>query len=191
MSALAQLTWTTQRYLDYDQTSDTRHEYFQGDVYDMAGASRKHSLLNTNATTLLNVQLRQRPCEVYANDMRVCVDDTHYFYPDIVIVCGKPDIRNQQGDTLFNPTVVIEILSASTESYDRGRKFRAYRRLTSLQEYVLISQDELSIDHYVRQNDTWGFQDYTDAEAIITLNSVGCVLRVGDIYEKVALDTPE
>lgn len=187
MSAIEKQTWTVEQYLEMERASAEKHEYRDGEIYLMSGASRRHNQIMGNAFASLHTQLRQSPCIVYPSDLRVKVTDTGmYTYPDISIVCGEPRFEIEQLDTLLNPVVVVEVLSATTESYDRGAKFQHYRALESLQEYVLISQDSPRIERYARQdNDQWLLTDAAGLDAMITLDSVGCTLALADVYEKV------
>ena len=152
MSALPERIWTTEDYLAYERDSQQRHEYLGGKIYALAGASAKHNLIVGNAIASLHVQVRKRPCMVYPSDMRLKVSRTGlYTYSDISVVCGDPQFEDDQSDTLLNPTVIIEVLSPSTETYDWGKKFQHYRTLASLREYLLIAQDSHRVEHYVRQ----------------------------------------
>jgi Uma2 family endonuclease len=189
MSALPEQHLTPEQYLEFERNSDERHEYFQGEIYAMSGASREHNKISGNAFASLHTQLRQRPCEIYQNDMRVKVRAVGlYTYPDVVVVCGEPKFEDGEFDTLLNPTVLIEVLSPSTENYDRGKKFQHYRTLESLQEYLLISQESARIEHYVREGDQWIFTDATQLEDVVTLPSIDCTLALADVYEKVSFE---
>jgi Uma2 family endonuclease len=185
--------WTVEEYLAFERTSQERHEFLAGEIFLMTGASRQHNLIGTNTVRVLGNQLRNQPCELYANDMRVKVSPTGlYTYPDVVIACGKPQFEDREIDTLLNPTVVIEILSRSTKDYDRAGKFAHYRTLTSFQEYLLIAQDSIHVEHYLRNTDnTWLLSETNQADATIELKSVGCTLLVADLYEKVTFETDE
>ncbi len=133
---------TPQDYLALERQAETKSEYYAGEVFAMAGASRKHNTIVTNLAYLLVGQLKGRSCEVYNSDMRVKVSATGlYTYPDLVVVCGKPRFDDDQEDTLLNPTVIIEVLSKSTEAYDRSEKFAQYRALELMADYLLIAQD--------------------------------------------------
>src|SRR5690348_6402188 len=189
MSSQPKTTYTHEQYLELDRQSDIRHEYVGGEVFAMTGASRRHNLITANVTSSLNPQLKGRQCEVYASDMRVKISATGlYTYPDVVVVCGSPVFEDQEIDTLVNPTVIIEVLSRSTEGYDRGEKSGHYRKLDSLLEYILISQDKTHIEHYVRQPDNqWLLSEADDLTVLITLPSINCQLALADIYDKVEL----
>ena len=163
-----------------------RHEYLNGELVAMSGASRAHNLITTNISTALHIRLRGRGCETYANDMRVSTPATaSYFYPDVVVVCDEPRFEDDVFDTLLNPIILVEVLSPSTEAYDRGEKFAHYRQLTSLQEYVLVSQDQIRVEHYRRQERQWIFTDFQKPQEILPLVSIQCELPVQEIYELV------
>lgn len=188
MSALPRQKMTAQAYLIAERLAETKHEYFNGDVYAMAGASRSHTLISMNASAVLHAQLRQKTCAVYQSDMRVKVSAGGlYTYPDVVVTCGIEQFEDDHSDTLLNPVVIIEVLSPSTESYDRGQKFKFYRGLPSLVEYLLISQDMARIEHFTRQADGWLFKDVEGLESELWLESIGCSLKLVDVYEKIAL----
>lgn len=180
---------TEEAYLAIERISPTKSEYYDGQIYAMAGAKEPHNLIVGNLIATLHGQLRRKPCRVYPSDMRVKVIPTGLnTYPDVVIVCGQPQFVDEVHDTLINPTVIIEVLSPSTERYDRGVKFRHYRTMETLQEYLLIAQDRKHIEHYTRQpSGQWLFEEATLADAQICLSSVDCTLSVQDTYEKVDL----
>jgi Uma2 family endonuclease len=179
---------TPEEYLTFERECiDQKHEYFDGEIFAMSGASRRHNLISINITGNLYPQLKNRSCEMYAADMRVniCASGL-YTYPDIVVVCGEPEFEDQIFDTLLNPVIIIEILSKSTENYERGKKFENYRKIKSLQEYLLVSQEEIHVDHYQRQtNQLWTFQSYTSPEEKIILTSVNAELILADVYAKI------
>jgi Uma2 family endonuclease len=187
MSAQPQSFLTAQDYLAWERQQETRHEYLDGQIFAMTGASRAHNLLCMNLAASLHQQLRGRPCEIYANDMRVKVSETGmYTYPDLVAVCGEPRFEDQAVDTLLNPVLIIEVLSDSTERYDRGAKFTHYRSLASLQEYLLVSQTECRVEHYVRQSGNhWLLTEYQEIQERIDLNSLGSHLTLAEVYERI------
>jgi Uma2 family endonuclease len=176
-------------YLAFERSQSSKHEFVDGRVILQAGGSRNHALIGTNVTSSLHQQLRLRPCMVYGSDMRVVIPQARrYVYPDISVLCEPATFEDALDDTLTNPTVIVEILSASTERYDRGKKFQAYQTIESFQEYLLIAQDAIVVEHFVRRADKlWTFDVITDPTAVITLTSIECTLRVEDIYEKVVL----
>lgn len=192
--ALAQnKRWTPEEYLAFERDSEIRHEYLDGEVYAMAGGSRNHSKITVNVSSNLHNQLRSRDCTVFSSDMRVDVAMGRlYAYPDISVVCGEAKYDTKLGDMLLNPTVLIEVTSPSTERYDREEKFRRYRRLISLREYLVISQGEASLEHYTKQaNGDWILREVFGLEAEIELASIQCKLALADIYEKVTFDEGE
>jgi Uma2 family endonuclease len=141
MSAAVKTRYTREEYLALERKSPIKHEYHDGEMFAMAGVSRAHSLIAGNLFRVVSTQLVDRPCEVHINDIRVLVSPTGlYTYPDIVTVCGEARFEDSEVDTLLNPNAIVEVLSASTEAYDRGKKFAHYRRLESLQEYVMVAQ---------------------------------------------------
>jgi Uncharacterized protein conserved in cyanobacteria len=154
MSTQSKIRYTPEEYLALERASAYKSEYYDGEVFAMSGASRRHVLIVTNLVTQLATQLKKRACEVYSADMRLKIEITRaYTYPDVIVVCGEPQFSDKQKDTLINPTVIIEVLSESTQGYDRGGKFEQYRTLESFKEYLLISQDKPHVEHFVRQAD--------------------------------------
>lgn len=179
---------TPVEYLALERQAETKSEYHDGEIVATAGASREHNVIVLNTGRELSAQLRGRPCEAYVNDMRVRIPARNiYTYPDLVVVCDEPQFEDAEVDTLLNPTVIIEVLSLSTERYDRGRKFAQYRTLPSLREYLLIAQDEYRIDYYRREADgNWFIGEAQGRDAILTL-AIGCTLALADIYERITL----
>lgn len=177
-----------EEYLERERRAEYKSEYFAGEIVAMAGAKRKHNLVSNNVSASLTAQLRDAPCEVYSNDMRVQADgEKQYSYPDVVVVCGEPQFRDGREDTLLNPTVVIEVLSPSTESRDRGEKFLRYRQIASLTDYVLVAQNERRVEQFAKQSDgSWRMVE-TDAGEM-NLASIGCTLSIADVYNKVKLE---
>src|SRR5579862_428057 len=177
MSTSPKTFLTPEEYLEIERKAEFKSEYYQGEMFAMAGARRAHNLLAGNAFAELHGQLRRRPCEVYSNDMRVCVSATGlYTYPDVVVACETPRfLEDAVPDTLVNPTVIIEVLSANTEAYDRGKKFDHYRALESLREYLLVSSDRVQIERYSRQSGgQWLLTAVNRLEDSIELESAGC-----------------
>ena len=184
--------YTAEEYLASDRASEYRSEYRDGEILAMAGGSRPHSLVGTNIVRAVGNELLERDCEVHGSDMRVRASASRFVYPDVSIVCGEALLDASYKDTLLNPTVIIEVLSPSTEADDRGDKFAYYRRLRSLQEYVLISQDKILVERYRRNGDLWSLQDYRKRSDILTLESIDCHVPLSEIYRKiVAADTDE
>jgi Uma2 family endonuclease len=187
MSAVPEEFITPQDYLVRERRAETKSEYLNGEMFAMSGASREHNLIAVNAARELSQQLRDRDCEVYQSDMRVKISPTGlYTYPDVTVVCGEPQFEDAELDTLVNPKILIEILSSSTADYDRGGKFAHYRRIESLEEYVLISQDRCLIEHYVRQpHDHWLLSEKTSVTDTLLLSSIGVQMPLSELYLKV------
>jgi Uma2 family endonuclease len=189
MSLQPQRRYTPEEYLALERKAEYKSEYFAGEIFAMSGASERHNLIVANVVAALHTQFRNRPCKVYPGDMRVKVNTTGlYTYPDVVALCGEAQFDDEQRDTLLNPTVIVEVLSPSTEAYDRGDKFGHYRKLASLAEYVLISQEKSHIEHYLRQPDNqWLLSEASDLQDVMQLPSIGCVLLLAEVYDKVEI----
>ena len=176
-----------EQYLEIERQAEQRSEYWQGQMFAMSGATRSHNLIAVNTVRQAGNQLRGSSCELYAQDMRVLAAKTRlYAYPDIVFVCGPPQFLEDRQDTLLNPTLIIEVLSPSTEAYDRGRKFERYRTIESLRQYLLIAQDRIQADLYTRQSEEqWVLTSFSGREDFVELESVGCRLSLAECYERV------
>ena len=180
--------FTEDEYLQMERAADHKSEYYAGRMYAMAGASEAHILAVGNTQSLLQQQFRGRPCRVYSTDMRVRVSETGlYTYPDVVAVCGEPAFLDDKRDTILNPNIIVEVLSPSTEQYDRTDKFEHYQSLESIREVLFVSQTRVRVEHYVRQDETWVLTVYTGPDDVIPLKSVGATLFVRDIYDKIEL----
>ena len=185
-SAAAHTHLTPEEYLAFERKATTKHEYLNGQIVAMSGASFAHNFLTMNTANQLYNQLIGGECQVATSDMRVKVTQIDsYFYPDVVVVCGEPRAEDETFDTLLNPTVVVEVLSPSTETYDRGEKFEHYQQIASLKEYVLISQDKIRVEHYHRQETGWMQTEFRGLEDVLSLLSIGCELRLQDVYRRV------
>ena len=187
MSAEPQQQLTVGEYLALERESETRHEYLDGEIFAMSGASQAHNLIGTNIVGALHPQLKRSGCEQYANDMRVWIPTAGlYTYPDVVVVCDPPRFEDDERDTLLNPGLVLEVLSPSTEDYDRGRKFAYYRSINSLQIYVLVAQDRSHVEVFTRQpDDRWLLWETEDASAGLELPAIGASLALAEIYDRV------
>lgn len=192
MSALPRHFLTEEAYLELERDSDIKHEYFQGEMLAMAGASPNHIIIAGNLTTHLNMQLRERPCFVFQSDLRLKVSSLRFYsYPDITVVCGQPQYTEDKPESLLNPLLIMEVLSPSTEQYDRGKKFQRYQSLESLQEYVLVAQDSPYIERFLRQSsDEWLYLSAAGLEATIELASIQCTLALNDVYAKISFTPP-
>jgi Uma2 family endonuclease len=186
MSVQPKPSYTVEDYLALELSTQQKHEYFQGEVFAMAGASYAHTVVVVNVAGELRAQLKGKPCRASSGDLRVRTGDSSlYTYPDIVVVCGPPKL-DQPGDTLTNPAVIVEVLSESTEAYDRGRKFELYQSIDSLTDYLLVAQDTPRVEHYRRQpGGEWIYTLENRLEASVTIPSIGCALKLAEVYEKV------
>lgn len=191
MSAvLKQTHHTAEEYLTLERSASSKSEFHDGQIFAMTGASRAHNLITVNIGGELRNQLKTRPCEAYISDMRVkAATARSYHYPDIAVVCGKPEFEDPSVDTLLNPTLLVEVLSPSTEAYDRGGKFAHYRKIATLREYLLVMQDQPSIERYLRQGDVWILSEAIGLEASMSLESIDCVLSLREVYDKVVFDS--
>jgi Uma2 family endonuclease len=184
--AAAKKIWTPAEYLAWERSSPERHAFFDGEIFAMAGASFEHNEIVGNLVRELGNALRDRPCDVTPSDLRVHVPATGlYTYPDVTVLCGDPLFEDAARDTLLNPTVLVEVLSESTEGYDRGKKFRHYRSIATFREYVLVAQDAVSVERYTRGDDgVWSLHESGAGERLV-LASIGCEIAVDEIYLKV------
>ena len=182
---------TPETYLELERKAITKNEYVNGEIIAMAGASFAHNFITLDTTIYLSRQLTDGDCEVTSTgDLRVKVSQTvSYFYPDIVVVCGEPQAEDNTFDTLVNPTLIVEVLSASTETYDRDEKFTHYRQIDTLQEYILISQDSVEVVQYCRQEPEWMATKFRTLEDVMPLVSIGCELPLRHIYRRVKFDS--
>jgi Uma2 family endonuclease len=187
MSSQTKQHYTPEEYLALERQAQYKSEYYAGEIFAMAGASRWHNLIVANVIGELRSQLKGRPCTTYPSDMRVKISPTGlYAYPDITVVCGEARFEDTQQDTLLNPTLIVEVLSDSTEAYDRGGKFAHYRKLDSLMTYVLITQTKPHVEHYVRQPDNrWLLSEADSVHDTIHLPAIDCHLALAEVYDKV------
>ncbi len=185
MAILPEYRLTPDEYLRMERAAEFKSEYDDGVVLAMSGASFRHnSIVMALGQSLLN-RLGSR-CTVLGSDMKVRVlNPTRFFYPDVSVVCDQPQFADDERDVLLNPLIVIEILSESTEHYDRGRKFLSYQDVASLQEYLLVSQDEALVEHFQREADHWVYTKSEGLEATVNLPSVGCEIPLREIYAQV------
>ncbi len=180
---------TPEQYLEIERQAEFKSEYYRGQMFAMAGAKEPHNLLAGNVFGELRERFRKRPCKVYQSDMRVRVSATGlYTYPDVSAVCGEARFADDELDTLLNPNVIAEVLSPSTEAYDRGRKFEHYRSIDSLAEYLLVSSDRVQVELFARQPDGhWLLTAASGPDGVIELRSIDCRLALRDLYEKVEI----
>jgi len=189
MSAEPQHAWTAEEYLSFDRGREGKHEFLDGQIVAMSGASRAHGRIAWNLAGALYPQLEGRGCEGFVGDMRVHVPVTdRYTYPDLVVVCGESEFEDAELDTLFNPTLIVEILSPSTEDRDRGSKLFHYRSIPSLRAILLVAQDRAHVERFVRQDDGgWLLSDHDGVDEVLDLPSIGARLAMADVYRKVPI----
>lgn len=179
--------FTAEQYLDLERHTEIRHEFLDGTVYAMSGASRAHSAICFNLAVSIGSQLRGTPCTGHSSDMKVRAGDASLFaYPDMTIACGEPILHDDHGDVLLNPVVIFEVLSRSTETYDRGEKFERYKTIETLTDYVLVSQDRARIEHFSRQADgAWSLTEVSGLDASLELTSIDCRLPLAEVYDRI------
>ena len=182
---------SSEEYLRFERDSETRHEFLDGIVYAMAGESPDHSTICFNLAAVTGPQLRDTPCRGFSPNMKVRAGlGGLYAYPDLMIVCGKAKFHDQHGDVLLNPLVIFEVLSPSTEKYDRGEKFRRYQQIESLPDYVMVSQDQARIEHHHRQTDgTWKEAEVRGLDGVLVLSSIDCRIPLAEVYQHTKVGT--
>ncbi len=182
---------TPEEYLEFEKTSEIRHEYVDGEIYAMSGASNAHNIINLNVASGLKSRLRGTTCRPYMNDMKVRVaDGRRFFYPDLLVSCAL-ETNDLTTYYMEQPKVIIEVLSKSTEGFDRGDKFKFYRSIPSLQEYILVSTDQYSVDHFRRgENNFWVLQSYQDLDAMLQLKSINVEISLAEIYDTITFEAP-
>jgi Uma2 family endonuclease len=184
---------TPEQYLAIDRAAERGSEYYNGEMFPMSVVSLNHQRIFTNLVRVLGAQLDGHPCEIAGSNLRLrTAPRGPYFYPDILVFCGKPQLEDRRQDTLLDATVIIGILSSSTERYDRTFKFEHYRKLLSLHDYLLVAQDEMKIEHRVRrEDDSWEMFEVSHPQAMIALPLIGCRFPVADAYKQVEFGAGE
>jgi Uma2 family endonuclease len=186
MASLPDYYLSPEEYLSLERRAEFKSEYLDGVAYAMAGGSERHNLITGNLVTELNIQLRARDCKVYPSDMKVRLPGSRkFFYPDVSVVCGETQFADEQRDVILNPVLVVEVLSDSTEAFDRGKKFSSYQQIESLREYLLVSQGEFLAEHYLRQEAGWFYTRASGLDADLALPMLDCRISLGDVYNKV------
>ena len=179
-------------YLHIERAATYRSEFFRGEMFAMAGGSPKHSRIKTNVLTELNTRLKGKPCVPYDSDLRIRCRTGLYTYPDASVICGELEFDDEHKDTVLNPTLIVEVLSKTTEAYDRGKKFDHYRTIPSLREYVLVSQDEPMVQRFLRNDDdTWTLTAVSGLERSLLLNSIGVELPLAEVFDRVDFTVEE
>jgi Uma2 family endonuclease len=193
MAVAAQRWFTPEEYLTIEEKADHKSEYFQGEIFALAGGSSNHNLITGNTHTELNIALKGKACRVYVNDMRLLVKRNGlYTYPDVMVVCGKVEFVPNRNDTLTNPIVIVEVLSPATHSYDRVKKFSLYKQLDSLREYILVDSEQVHVTRLYRVQDSgqWMIEMEDARAAILRLESIGCEIPLARLYDKVEFESP-
>ena len=177
-------------YLEMERVSDTKHEYYKGEVFAMSGASWEHNVIVKNINTLVLPFLKGKPCDMFGSDLRIHIpENTLYTYPDFSIICGKPETNDKEKDTIIKPSAIIEVLSKSTKDYDRGSKFMLYRSINTLNEYITVDSLSISTEIYTRNPDnTWILSEFKQPQDSFVISTIGLRLLLKDVYEDVALE---
>ncbi len=178
---------TSDEYLELERDAEFRSEYYNGEVFEMSGASEPHNMIAVIISSLLYFALKGTRCRVYQTDLRLhIVAQDRYMYPDVMVVCGERKFYDNQKDVLLNPAVIFEILSPTTESYDRGDKFAAYRTIPSLREYILVRQDRAGVEKFTKNADGfWVLSEANGPDGLLELTSIGVTLKLAEMYEGV------
>ncbi|MEO8211410.1 MAG: Uma2 family endonuclease [bacterium] len=178
---------TEKEYLEIERKAEFKSEYYDGEMFSLAGASLEHNRISKNITKSLNNQLNNKPCESFQSDLKIKEQSSGLFtYPDIVVICGEPEFYDKEKDTIVNPIVLMEVLSPSTEGYDRGFKFELYRKIKSLKGYLIISQKQISIEYFTRNADeSWNLKEYNVKNQSIDIKSINCSLDLNEVYYNV------
>ncbi|MCW5851705.1 MAG: Uma2 family endonuclease [Anaerolineae bacterium] len=187
MAAQVKVRYTPQEYLALERQAEFKSEYMRGEIFAMADAGEDHNLIAVNIVSELRNQLKGRPCRVYPSDMRVWLPAYEkYTYPDVTVVCGEAQFQDAVRDTLLNPTVIIEVLSPSTEKHDRRKKFESYKSLSSVTDYILVATDEALLDHFVRQpHEQWLLTTARGRDSQLPITNIGSTLWLSEVYDKV------
>ena len=185
MSSRTESKLTEAEYLALERRSETKNEFFAGEMFALAGTSLRHNKIVQNIVVSLHGQLRGGPCQAFFSDVRVKAGRAGlYTYPDVVVVCGDLRYLDAELDTLLNPKLIVEVLSPSTEGYDRGKKFEMYRTIDTFAEYLLVAQDRLYVEKHVKLEDgSWRMTEATQLEGVVVLETLSCQLRLSDVYE--------
>jgi Uma2 family endonuclease len=186
MASLPDDYLSPEEYLSLERRAEFKSEYVDGVTYVIASIDERHNLITANVITALGVQLKATDSKVYPSDMKVLLPGSRkFFYPDVSVVCGETQFADEQRDVILNPVLVVEVLSDSTEAFDRGRKFSSYQQIESLREYLLVSQGEFVVEHYLRQEAGWFYTKASGLDADLALPMLNCRMSLADVYNKV------
>jgi Uma2 family endonuclease len=194
--------FTVEQYLTFERAADERHVYLDGEVFAMAGESDPHGIITVNVVITLGSQLMGNPCGLRSKDTKVRSGlgplSGHsvkgmFSYPDITVICGEPEYHDVKKDVVLNPKAIIEVLSPSTEAFDRGETFTRYRAWNpTLTDYLLVSQDKPQVEHFAKQaNRSWSYRDYTGLDASVPIASIGCTLRLVIVYDRIVFGSTD
>lgn len=180
-----------EEYLEMERTSEMKHEYYKGEVFAMSGASLRHNIITKNLNTLILPFLKRKKCDMFGSDLRIHIpENTLYTYPDLTIVCDKPELSDEKEDSIINPSAILEILSKSTKNYDRGNKFNLYRSIDTLKEYILIDSTEISVEIFTKQDDKkWNLTEFKQLSDSFVISTIGLTLQLTDVYEEVNIES--
>ncbi|MFN3638318.1 MAG: Uma2 family endonuclease [Chloroherpetonaceae bacterium] len=189
MSEVAKKVYSLEEYLALEATSQEKHEYYNGEIFAMAGGTFRHAQIVENVFVALRQRLKGKPCQPKSSDMRIATPSGLYTYPDASVYCGKPELSEAQTE-LRNPVVIVEVLSASTRNYDRGEKFRLYRTIGSFREYVLVESESVLVEHYSkRETGEWVLREYTRLTDEVELHAIKENISLQEIYEEVTFNS--
>lgn len=185
--------YTVEEYLDFEVNSEERHEYINGEIVPMAGGTPNHNQIAGNLYAALNFALKRQPYRVFVVDQRLWIPRKRIStYPDVMVVQGELQLQEGRKDTITNPLIIAEVLSSSTRSYDKDKKFAAYRTIPSFQEYLVIEQSTMYVEQYFKTNSKrWTFSEYDETDETISLNSISFQITLADIYDKVEFESTE
>jgi len=183
--------WTVEEYLAYEQETDTRYEYIDGEIFAMSGGTENHSLITANALTEVSYQLRGSSCRAYTSDLRAKISDTKYVYPDFSVVCGDAEFADDNHTMLTNPVLVVEVTSPSSMSYDKIIKRDFYLTLPSLQGYLILDQHRIFAELYTRNETDWSIRQYTDIDDRVPLDILNCTLPLKEVYRGIVFESAE
>lgn len=193
MSAAPVTQYTLAEYLAREETATCKSEFYRGQIFAMSGGTPRHNTASVNILAALRGRLRGTPCRPFNSDQQIRIPANGLMtYPDVSVVCGELQLAAQAPNAIINPRVIFEVLSKSTDSYDRGKKFDLYRQLESLREYILIAQDEPHVERFVRQaDDSWLLTVFKGLDAVVELTTLNCALPLAEIYEDVTFGADE
>jgi Uma2 family endonuclease len=187
--AALKLGYSVNEYLELEQSTNIKYEYHEGEVFAMAGGTVNHSLIGSNVQGELRALLKNKTCKSYNSDLRVAISPFKYLYPDAAVVCGKPENFNENPHAVNNPILIVEVVSADSESYDRGEKFWLYRKIASLQDYIIVSQDKPVVDVFSRnENDLWQIKSYRGLDKVLEIPCLNITINMAEIYDSILFE---